>query len=254
MNSLQEKGFSTTPGSIAKLFADIINKNISDFYEKLTSEHILAFLTTSKDEYLDSIGLLVGCTRNENEKDNDYKKRISYQTVYMARANELSIRLAILNLDGIDDVVLKRYSHGPGSFTVIPITNDNSNSMFSLVSDEVYKVVSCGERVIVKSPEFKYVKLDISLIMSTDVDDTIKQELSILVSDNIEKYINSMTLGSTLIINKLTEVIMGSSSKIINYACNNFTINNEKCLLINQGTMWDEKFIISPDEDSIVVR
>lgn len=255
IEQLQEKGFDTTPGSIAKLFADIICKNTSDFYDKLTADHMLAFLTTSQGTFLDSIGLLLDCTRLEEESDADYKKRISYQTRSLAKANEVSIRLAILSLDGVEDVKIKRYAHGPGSMTIVPISESGISSRLNAVVSEVAsETASCGERVIVKTPDFKYVKLDVNLIMAPEIDDTIKQEVAITVRSNIEKYIGSIKLGGTLIINKLTEVIMGSSSTIINYSTNSFMINNEACMLINQGSRWDEKFAISPDKASVVVR
>lgn len=252
---LQEIGFDITPGSIAKLFSDIICKNTSDFYDKLTESHLLAFLTTSSGEFLDSIGLLLDCERLADESDADYKKRISYQTMYLTKANETAIRLAVLMLDEVEDVKMKRYSHGPGSFTIVPLSsNYTSDSILKTVEDVVMKECSCGERVIVKSPDFKFIKLDISLVTDPNVDDTIKQELAVSVRDNIQDYIDSIKIGETFIINKLTEVIMSTSSKIINYACNNFIINNEQCMLLNQGTRWDEKFVVSPDEDAVVVR
>lgn len=255
MKQLEEKGFDTTPGSIAKLFADIICKNISDFYDKLTTDHLLAFLTTSQGVFLDNIGLLLDCIRFEEESDADYRKRISYQTRSLAKANEVSIRLAILSLDGIEDVKIKRYAHGPGSMTIVPISkNGLSSRLNAAVNSVASETASCGERVIVKAPDFKYVKLDVNLVMAPEVDDTIKQEVAITVRNNIEEYIGSIKLGGTLIINKLTEVIMSSSSKIINYSVNSFMINNEACMLINQGSRWDEKFAISPDKESVVVR
>lgn len=253
--ALSELGFDVTAGSIAKLFSDIINKNTSDFYERLTTEHALAFLTTSSGQYLDMIGLLLDCKRLSDESDADYKKRISYQTRILAKANEVSIRLAVLSIDGIEDVKIKRYSHGPGSFTIVPIGNiESKQKLNSLVEEVAAMEASCGERVIVKSPDFKYVKLDISLVVAPGVDDTIKQEIIVSVKDNIEEYIGSINLGDTLIINRLTEVIMGTSQHIINYACNNFAINNQQCMFINQGSRWDEKFAISPDKESIIVR
>lgn len=251
---MEEKGFDTTPGAIVKLFLDIINKNVSDFYDRLVADHLLAYLTTSKGQFLDSIGMLVGCTRLEDESDADYKKRISYQTTILAKANEIAIRLAVLSLEEVEDVKIKRYAHGPGSMTIVPITNNLSQRVVSLVEREVSEVCSCGERAIIKPPEYKFVKLDINLIMSPNINETIRQEVAVTVRRNIEEYISSLKLGATLVINKLTEVIMKSSSEILNFSCNNFMINNERCLLINQGCRWDEKFIVSPDEDSIWVK
>ena len=252
---LSEVGFNTSPGSIAKLFADIINKNISAFYERLSLTHIQAFLTTSSGIYLDYIGKLVNCIRLEGESDDNFKKRISHQTLSLSKANEVAIRLAVLSLDNVEDVKIKRYSNGPGSMTIVPVCQDVINkSTIEAVRDVANSECSCGEKVIVKSPDLKYVKIDVTLVMSSTIDDTIRQETIMNVRDSIDEYINSIQIGQTLIINKLTDVIMKTSDKIINYSCNDFRINNEPCLLINQGCRWDEKFVVSPDKGSILVR
>ena len=46
---------------------------------------------------------------------------------------------------------------------------------------------------------------------------------------------------------------MQTDDNIINYSCNGFKINNENVLFINQGSRWDERFAISPDENAITV-
>lgn len=249
--SLSELGFSTTPGSFAKLFSDIINKHISDFYETLTTNHMQSFVTTASGYYLDSIGSMLNCTRNVDELDDDYRKRICHQTLSLSKANETSIRLAVLNCDGVDDVVLKKYSHGPGSLTIVPVTKDVSINNIAAVEEAIQDVVSCGEKVIVKAPSFKYVKFNISLSLLLSIDDIVKQSIKNEVKTAITKYINSLKVGEVLIINELTQRIMEVDDRIINYSCDTFSINNQKCLFMNQSCRWDEKFIISPDLNSV---
>lgn len=250
---LNEYGFSTTPGSIAKLFADIINKNISDFYETLSVNHMQSFVTTATGTYLDSIGAMLNCTRKEEELDDDYRKRICHQTLSLAKANETSIRLAVLSVDDIEDVVLKKYSHGPGSLTIVPITSDITINKISEVEDAISDIVSCGEKVIIKSPTYKYVKINVNLSISLSIDDVQKQNIKTEVRQAIMKYINALRIGEPIMINELTQRIMQVDDGIINYSCDVFSINNQRCLYINQGCRWDEKFIISPDINAVVV-
>lgn len=251
--NLNELGFSTTPGSFTKLFADIINKHISDFYETLSINHMQSFVTTATGYYLDGIGKMLNCIRDLDEVDDDYRKRICHQTLSLSKANETSIRLAVLNCDGVDDVVLKKYSHGPGSLTIVPVTKDISMSKIAEVEEAVYDVVSCGEKVIVKAPTFKYVKFSINLSLLLSIDDIVKQAIRTEVKVAISNYINSLKVGEVIIINELTQRIMEVDDRIINYSCDAFSINNQKCLFINQSCRWDEKFIISPDLNSVNV-
>lgn len=250
---LNESGFSTTPGSIAKLFTDIINKNISNFYDTLTVNHMQSFVTTASGVYLDSIGTMLNCYRKEDEKDDDFRKRICHQTLSLSKANETAIRLAILSVENIEDVVLKKYSHGPGSLTIVPICKDITINKISEVEEAISDVVSCGEKVIIKSPSYKYIKININLSISLSTDDVQKQNIKTEVRQAILKYINSLRIGEPIMINELTQRIMQVDDRIINYSCDSFSINNKKCLFINQGCRWDEKFLISPDLNSVTV-
>lgn len=251
--AMEEVGFSTTPGAIAKLFADILNENISDFYEALTLNHVQSFITSATGEFLEAIGILLNCTKITGETDSDYKKRITHQCLSLANANETAIRLAVLSVDGVEDVAMKRYSHGPGSFTVIPIITNNDVNVLSLVKEKVLKVNSYGEKITIKSPDYKLVKMSVNLIYSTNTSDVEKQNIAVSVREGIIKYINSLKTGESLIINELTQRIMQTDDNIINYSCSGFKINNENVLFINQGSRWDERFAISPDENAITI-
>lgn len=255
IKKMKEEGFSVTPGAIAKLFADILNKNIANFYETLTINHIQSFVTTASGEFLEAIGILLNCIRITNENDDDYRKRIVSQVKVMAKANETAIRFAILQVEGVEDVVLKRYSHGPGSFTVVPVINNkyNTTKVIQAIRTNVLDECSYGEKVTVKLPLTKKIKMSVSLINSINTTDVKKQNIAVQVREAIIKYVNSLKVGETLIINELTQRIMEIDENIINYSCNSFKINNKLCLYINQGARWDERFVISPDSDAITV-
>lgn len=253
IKAMEEVGFCTTPGAIAKLFADILNKNISDFYDVLTLNHIQSFVTTATGEFLDAIGILLNCTRLTSESDTDYRKRITHQCLSLANANETAIRLAALSVDGVEDVTMKRYSHGPGSFTIVPIITNNDTNVLSLVKEKVLKTSSYGEKITIKTPDYKLVKMSVGLIYSTNTSDVEKQNIAVSVREQIIKYVNSLKTGESLIINELTQRIMQTDDNIINYSCNGFKINNENVLFINQGSRWDERFAVSPDENAITV-
>lgn len=260
-DQLNQNGFTTTPGGIAKLFADIIAENIAEFYDTLEVNHMQAFVTTAAGDFLEAIGTLLSCTRKTGENDDDFRKRIINQCLSLANANETAIRLAALSVDYVDDVVMKKYSNGPGSFTLMPIIDVAAGAdAINNVEDAVLSVCSYGEKVIIKLPTLKYVKLSISLVYSSNLTDTEKQSLAVAVRTNIINYINSISVGDTLIINELTKVIMQTTlnnttdnNGIINYACNSLEIDGEVCLFINQGLRWDEKFQVSTDTDAITV-
>jgi hypothetical protein len=167
--------------------------------------------------------------------------------------DETSIRLAVLSVAGVKDVVLRRYSHGPGSFTVVPIVNSSNPSVMSDIEDVLNDAASYGEKITIKLPTAKLVKIVISLIYSVSTTDVEKQNIAVKVREEIIKYINSLKTEQTLIINELAERIMDVDDNIVDYSCNDFKINNQNCLYINQGARWDERFAVSPDTNAIIV-
>ena len=158
---LREAGFNVDPGSIVKLFSKIINKVVSDLYSSISINMIQHFVTTATDEYLDAIGSIVNCRRKEKENDEDYRKRICSQVLSFASGNETAIRLAILNIDGVQDVKLKRYAFGAGSMAIIPIINGNDKNIISEIKEVVSNVASFGEVAYIILPKGKQVKFKI---------------------------------------------------------------------------------------------
>lgn len=244
-------GISATPGSIARLFSKIINKNLGDFYDTLTENHLQCFLTTSTGQYLDNIGMIVNCVREKDEDDINFRKRISKQVLSLSKANEISIRLAVLSCEDVDDVILKRYSFGPGSMTIIPVAKKEDYDILNNVKSVVEETCSYGEKVVVKFPIKKYVKININVLLVNGISDIERQEIHLRVEEEVRKYINSLKVNEAFIINELTQRVMQVDDKIIDFSCNDFKINNRNCLFINQGARWDEKFFVSPDENSI---
>ena len=160
LKELTAIGFSDSPGTIARLFLSIINKNISTLYKVLTVNHLRAFLSTSDGAALDAIGLLLQCKRKDSESDDDYRYRISQQCLTLATSNETAIRLAALTTDGVYDVKLKPFAMGTGTFTVIIILESNVDSDVVLknVTNNINETVGYGIRFKVVTPTLSYVK------------------------------------------------------------------------------------------------
>lgn len=253
---LEKLGFSIDDGSVVRMFADLMAKYISDFDGILTQEHLNCFVSTASGGYLDNIGQLLDCQRLEDESDNSYRARIVNKTNSSAKANETALKLALLSEEIVEDVIIRRFSHGPGSFTIIPIVDERTEENLQLVEEIVNEVKSYGEKTIVKYSDLKYVKLNIKLMFSNEISDNEIQKQSIAnsVRSAVADYINSLKIGESLIVNELTQRVMEVSDYILDYSPITYNINGEDCLLINQGAKWDEQFILSTDVDSLIVN
>lgn len=252
---LQSIGFSTAPGAIAKLFMNIINQNISNLYNTLTVNHLRAFVTTAKDEALDAIGVLVHCKRLDNESNDNYRFRITNQCLTLATSNKTAIRLTALIVDGVQDVILKPYSMGAGSFTIIVITDDDvtESNTLETVKENLLDVHGYGIRFNVVSPTLTYVSIKQRIFIKDNLSDNEKQEIRYNVQLALTKYLSNLSIGEDIITDKITQVIMNVSNSIIQESNISFYINGEKALYVNQSCRWFERFIASKESDNVVI-
>jgi len=255
ISQLQSVGFSTTPGSIAKLFLNIINKNIADLYKTLSVNHIRAFVTTAKGDGLDAIGPLVSCVRIKDESDDNYRYRITNQCLTLATSNETAIRLTALTVDNVQNVILKPYSMGAGSFTVIVLTDEDvtQSDILETVNQKLLNVHGYGIRYNVVSPTLTYVSIKQQLFIKDTLSDTEKQEIRYNVQLALTRYLSSLSIGESLVIDKITQLIMNVSNNIIQESNMGFYINGEKALYVNQSCRWFERFIVSKETDNVVI-
>lgn len=255
VTQLNAVGFSTSPGSIAKLFMNIINKSIAGLYTTLTTNHIRAFVTTADGDALDAIGQLVNCTRLTDESDDNYKYRITNQCLTLATSNKTAIRLTALTVTGVQDVILKPYAMGSGSFTVIVVTEEDTteSDILDLVNTALLDVHGYGIRYNVVAPTLTYVSIKQQIFLSDTLSDTEKQEIRYDVQLAVIDFLSSLSIGEDIIIDKLTQTIMNVSSNIIEEQNVSIYINGEKALYVNQSCRWFERFIVSTESDNVVI-
>ena len=254
-SDLQAVGFSTSAGSIAKLFMNIVNKNIANLYNTLTVNHLRAFVTTADGDALDAIGILLQCKRLVDESDDNYRYRITQQCLVLATSNETAIRLTALTVDGVEDVVLKPYSMGAGSFTVIVLSNEDvtDKGILNAVYQKLLKVHGYGIRYNVVSPTLTYIKIKQRLVINSSLSDIEKQEIKYDAQLALSDYLSHLTIGEDIVTDKITQILMNVSENVIEESNMDFYINGEKALYVNQSCRWFERFIPSKESDNIVI-
>ena len=255
VSSLKSIGFNSSPGSIAKLFLNIINSSIADLYSTLTVNHLRAFVTTADNDALDAIGSLLQCSRYDKESDDNYRYRITNQCLTLATSNYTAVRLTALTTDGVEDVILQPYSMGAGSFTVIILTNTDvaSDEIIQNVYERLKDVHGYGIRYNVVSPTLNYIKLTQQLSFSDNVSDIDKQDIKYSVQQEIMNYLSNLKIGEQFNIDKMTQLIMNVSPYITQERNKEFYINNELAPYTNQSCRWFERFTLSNDVDNVVV-
>jgi uncharacterized phage protein gp47/JayE len=254
-SDLQAIGFNTSPGAIAKLFMNIVNKNIANLYNTLTVNHIRAFVTTADGEALDAIGKLVQCYRLRDEDDDNFRYRIVNQCLTLATSNETAIRLTALIVDGVKDIILKPYSMGAGSFTVIVLSDEDvtSTGILNAVKEKLLSVHGYGIRYNVISPTLTYISIKQKIHLNNKLSDIEKQEIRYDVQLALTDYLSNLKIGEDIVIDKITQTIMNVSENILQESNISLYINGEKALYVNQSCRWFERFIVSRENDNIVI-
>lgn len=252
--ALSKAGILTKPGSIAKLFINVIMPDIEELYKTLNETFLQCMVSQANGFYLDEIGLLVNCKRLANEEDSLYRARITSQVQYLASCNELSIRLAALSVEGVDDVVIKKYALGGGSYSILIVT-DNLNDIDIIkvnVANKIDEVSAFGIKYIVDTPKLKQISFDISLV-TKDMDEIEKQNIISNTYLNIRKFIKGLKIGQGISREELTKVIMNTNDNISSYY-SSIKINNIPVTTTNQGCEWNEKFILSLNKNPIKIK
>lgn len=253
---LPNNGITATPGSIAKLFLSIVNNKLSTYYDVLRTNNLNAFLPTATGNALDSIGVLLSCSRYIDEEDDNYRDRLSKQILNTAKANETSIRLAILSCVGVEDVYMNRYTYGSGSFSAFLITNQiqADDSLITTVTSAVDSVVGYGIKYEILNPNTIPIKIQIKLFFADNTNDSDKQSIRQNVKDQITSYFTSLNIGEPIIIDAIAKQIMLVDKRIVEYVCDQFLINNKLATYIDQNCNSNERFMLSSDTDAIIIN
>lgn len=246
-----------SPGSVARLFLSIINERLATYYETLTVNHAQAFVSKAKGNFLDLIGELVNCKRLEEERNNDevYRYRITKQIQVVASANETAIRLAALSVAGVQDIKMKRFTHGTGSYSVYVVTEDpvTSSAILEAVQEQIDKVQAYGVRGEVYRPDVLRVEMHIRLVFNKVVTELERKLAIAQAQDTLKNHINSRHVGEPLIIDNLLTMMKKVHSRIEEVVIYNYKINGRPMLNVDQVCAWNERFIESEKANALRV-
>ena len=256
LERLQAAGINSSPGSIARLFLSVVNEDLEEAYSNLHTYHVQHLLSTSEGEYVDHIGALLNCTRYEDETDADYKYRISKQTLSLEKANETAIRLSILSVEGVQDVVLQPYSHGPGTFSALlildPVDQTDQILIRANVETALLSTVAYGTRFHIYEPIPKEIKLRIKLhtdpISTSDFTDMV-----FLLKNEMIQFLNGQKIGEEFNAQELTKIILNADKRIKRFSALSFSLNDKESDFRITPCRWNERFVLSSEPDALII-
>lgn len=237
---------ATTPGSIARLFAEVIVEEFDPLYDELDLMMSMAFVSSATNSYLDLIGELLNCPRNEDESDDDYRARIINQVSVIQTANLTSLRLKALQVSGVADVQFKRYTHGAGSFTcyIIPEVYPVPNDLLLRVEEALHEVVAYGMAYEVKISDYIPVDMDIQLIFRSNSTTLERQHIRNQVSGRVTSYIGELKMGDTIVINEIIQRVMEASEQVLDMKINRILVNEKEYYIKNIEPSAEEQYYL----------
>lgn len=236
----------TSPGSIARMFAEVMIEEFDPLYDEIDLMVAMSFVSTARNTYLDLIGELLNCPRQNLESDDDYRARIINQVSVLQSANLIALRLKTLQIEGVADVQFKRYTHGTGSFTcyVIPQEYPITNDLLIRVEDVVNEVAGYGMGIEVKVSDHSPVDIDLRLIFRSNSTSLERQHIRNKVINNVTSYMKELNTGSPIIINEIIQRVMETSEQILDMEIKRIVVNEKEYFIKNIEPSIEEQYFL----------
>lgn len=153
---------------------------------------------------------------SNDESDDSLRYRIINSGLSRAMANEVSVKMAALNVPGVADVALIPFKNGIGTVTVLVKTTTQiaSQETLAAVSQAVNAVSAYGIKAIAEAPEYLYMKFQFSVAYKSDVSALEQNVLAINIAKIISDYVNNLDIGETFYINELYVRILTSDNRL----------------------------------------
>lgn len=225
-------------GSVMDKYNIAIADSLHDVYQEIENNKNPHIYTNLSGSDIDSMGLLVGCARRENEDDSSYLYRVVNWNTSNQCGNATAIETALMNLKYSSFAKYVPYTQGVATATVYDIPkslDDNTvKAAFNEIQERLKDVVSNTSYVEIKVPEI--LKISMVIYLSTYKDEN---NVKINIEDNIKNYINNIPVGEYLEVGQLNKI--GVDEPNVSY----FFISS---VLINDKELDDLKIIQTIDK------
>lgn len=233
-------------GSLARSLVEAFYDDLDDLYSELAEISHKYFISDTEGIYLEELAVLFGLKREQGESDDNFRYRIKSWTETKAAANETAIRLASLSVEGVIDVIVKKYVRGTGTFDIYVITEDPETPQVLIdeVQNKIENIQAAGIKGLALSPKKKYIDLTAQYTFYANTSNEDKSRIIYEGEKKIREYLVNLKLGSEIIINKIIDVLMSiDRNKVKNIEILKMFINEKEVIVGNKHTYWDERII-----------
>lgn len=233
-------------GSIAKSYLEVYYEDIEDIYFKLFEDSKRAYLSTSYGSFLEDLGNLVSCERESGLSDEDYKYKITKNPQLKAKGNEEAIKYACRKVDGVNDVEVKKFTRGIGSFDIYVITEDPEfdEEILENVQKEIDKTQSSGMDGKAVRPNIINLDLHIRYIFEEGTSSEIRATIRNNAKNRVKQHFINKDLGSDIIITELIHLFKAvDPTHLKDVQVTDMYIDGVQTLITNKSFDWDQRVI-----------
>lgn len=243
------------PGDITRILLASFNKQLDSFYTTLRVNHVQAFASKATDERLEMVGEIVQCSRLPGESDDNYRYRITHALEDAATANAIAVRLRVLSVGGVQDVIMKPFTHGTGSFSVYVVTEETitPDEILEDVREKLREVKAEGIRAEAYRPIIKEVQLGMRVVFEKGVRESEKSIALSLITEGVQDYLNGLNVGDTLDFAKFETIAREITDKATEVHIFNFKVNGRPVLNKSITPAWNERFVEAPVQNAVYV-
>lgn len=243
-NSIEESFFNRTKleiaeGSVIDNFINSVSVGINEAYVEIEDAKNPHIFTKLKGANIDSMGMLVGCTRRPDEDDQTYLYRMVNWNNSNQTANSTAIETALTSMTYASNVTYVPLTQGVGTATayIIPKSLDVKDLAIEETKQRLKNVVSTGSYVDYVIPTMLPVRLVVYIAIARDANN-VKSN----IEDKVKEYINNIAPGDKLELGQINKI--GVNEANVNYfSISQIYINNKEYQEISAIQKLEEKFL-----------
>lgn len=247
-NSVKNKFYDRTKldiseGSVIDNYTLATSSAIEEAYVEIEKNKNPHIFTNLRDRDIDSMGILVGCTRSTNEDDTSFLYRMINWNTSNQASNLTAIEIATMNMQYVSNVTYIPYTHGVATATayIIPKKTDEEIEDLAIIEtkERLQKIISPGSYVEYRIPKMLPVNI-VNYIKINNDEQNVKEN----ITKKIQTYINSLAPGSILEIGELNKI--GVNEPNVEYfSISQIYIDNKEIQNIEILQKLEEKFLFN---------
>lgn len=182
------------------------------------------------------------------ESDDNYRYRIKNALLARQGDNETRLRLALLELPGVRDVVIRPLARGTGTVDAIIVPTDRyvSDALIDQAQIVAEEAVALGVSVQVKAPVEHPVDVEIQIAVASGADKNVTKSL---VSSQIRSYLDNLPIGDPdgqgdLIVTEIIVQAKTADANVKDVNISKLKIDNKNANIINHRALPGERYYL----------